>query len=286
MVTGKPLGQLFSDVYLDRSEPVTDSERFRVQLFAAFQTAVAKNYYYGFVERVRAVAGFDISKNYWSQSTEVSLEKCFLGCSVVDLLDLITHVTKFLTSQGLHRNTKAWIALVNTAIKTQNVAYEIDAEGGMHRKYDLAFAKSRQLTLSCLSESKFEAAHEEIEKAFDCLTQVQPDTKLAVVNVFLAAENLFKIVTNSNKNLTNSEVEKTLRPVIQRSYATASSSAQQSSGQLASSFASWVDACHPYRHGQKDVAITAPPIEIAITLVTAGADFIRWLAGLGLQPVK
>ena len=116
--------------------------------------------------------------------------------------------------------------------------------------------------------------------AFDFLTKVPPDTKMAVVNIFLAAENIFKLVIGTNSDLTNSSFEKGFRPIVQRLYAGKDQTANRSASSLVSSAADWVDACHQYRHGQQDTNIVAPPMDLAIALVASGADHIRWMVSL------
>ena len=101
-----------------------------------------------------------------------------------------------------------------------------------------------------------------------------------MLNAFLAAESVFKITIAANQDLTSREAGKYLLPLVQKLYADRDDATKQASARLVNSFSSWADACHPYRHGQQDVSVIAPPSEIAITLVTAGVDFIRWLVQL------
>jgi hypothetical protein len=277
--SSRPLGQLFTDVYRDKGALRDDSEKFRVQLFTLFSSQIMSRTF-EFTEYLKANDGLDVMAKFRGMESKYSLERYVLSCSVDDLLDWITHAARFFGRTEGGRWVASWVKNVRRAVETQNLAYEVDDAGGMHHKYDQAFSNSKALTLSCLSGTAYQAAHEEIEKAFNFLTQACPDTKLAVVNAFLAAENLFKLAIKGNNGLSRGESEKLLKPVVQRLYAGADSATQQASGNLVSSFGSWADACHPYRHGQQDPVVTAPPIEIGIALVTAGADYIRWLAEL------
>ena len=173
-----------------------------------------------------------------------------------------------------------WINGIEAALAQRNLKYEIDSEGGVHYRIDAAFQHSKRLTLAGLVGAEFTAAHDELEKAFGYLTQTHPDTKMAAVNTFLAAENVFKLVAETKANLDEGEVGKCLTPLVQKLYASGDDAVKQSSGRLVSSFAKWVSACHPYRHGHGELEHVAPPSEIAITLVTTGTDFIRWLVEL------
>jgi hypothetical protein len=73
-----------------------------------------------------------------------------------------------------------------------------------------------------------------------------------------------------------------MEPRVQKLYA-ADPVATMAGARLAQSFADWVDAAHPYRHGQKSEEPVEPPEELAVLLVSQGASFVRWLVDLDQQ---
>lgn len=272
----RPLGQLFTKVYRDRGEAHHDDPRFRVQVHQAFCELLGKQDFEA-AQYLRGTAGIELPPQI---SSYFQWETYFKKCSVEDLLDLITHIARF--AEGLRPSSKRsnWVERVQQAIETHNMAFEIDVRGGMHHKVDAAFQRSAEMTLSCLADGKFEAARSEVEAALDFLTQTRPDPKMAVVNVFMAAENVFKLVAGTETALTKSSITQDLRRLCQKRSADIDPVANRSINSLISSVGDWVDACHPYRHGQKDTGIVAPPIDLAIALVTTGIDHIRWMVSL------
>ncbi len=278
MSTGpRPLGKLFTEVYRDKGEPVEDDSRFRVQALALFHTIFNYREHGDIASFIMGRLGIEVPsfENYAGISYD--FDTWFKKCRADDFLNFITMIARVLDGRS---EQKRWISGISLALDQRNMKYELDDAGGVHFRIDAAFQHSKQLTLACLVGADFTAAHEELEKAFGFLTQVKSDTKMAAVNVFLAAENVFKLVADTKSELDEGEVGRTLSPLVQRIYATKDDATKQASSRLVQSFAKWVNACHPYRHGQSEMELVAPPDEIAITLVTAGADFIRWLAEL------
>lgn len=273
------MGRLFTEIYRERGEARNDDIRFRVQLQQSFQDTF--NSVTGeFARYLRATAGIQTPSGCGSTSIFYKWEEFFLECHLDDLLDVITHAAEFARTQRQFHLAERWVGCVNRALETRNMAYEVDDRGGVHHKIDTAFQRSTEMTLACLSAARFDAARGEAEAAFDFLTKVHPDTKMAVLNIFLAAENVFKLVIGTNSDLAKGSFEKEFRPIVGRLYAVKDQTANRSAGCLVSSASDWVNACHQYRHGQQETEIVAPPMDLAIALVTTGADHIRWMVSL------
>lgn len=281
----RPIGKLFTEVYKDRGAPSSDSPKFRIQLAGIFEEFIPNTGKdaYDLSRYLKTSAGIEVSEIGGYGQSGYRFDKLISQSVIDELLDCITYFTHFIEAR-YPRALKSWINSVQSAFDKQNLNYEIDEKGGVHHRIDAAYLHSKSLTLACLAGVNFAAAHEEIEKAFYFLTQIPPDNKMAVVNAFLAAENVFKIAIGDNKDLANNTVKSYLTTHVQKYYAGKDAATCQSTGRLVSSFASWADACHPYRHGQHDQNVVAPPDEVAISLVTTGADFIRWLVELSKKP--
>lgn len=277
----RPLGKLFSEVYRERGAPDPDSKKFRVQTLAILEDLFRRNLLdQGELhEYLKREAGMVVEVVHSYYDSTYRYERFISESPIDDLLDFITFVARCLSQKRVPVQN-VWNSKVQAAFDAQNLCYELDSLGGVHHRIDAAYSQSKSLTLACLADAKFAAAHDEIEKAFGFLTAIPPDYKMAVVNAFLAAENVFKTLTDTNNGLAKGTVEKALGRHVQRFYNGADSATSQAGMRLVESFASWSNACHPYRHGQNGHEVVAPPEEIAITLVTAGADFIRWLVEL------
>ena len=56
--------------------------------------------------------------------------------------------------------------------------------------------------------------------------------------------------------------------------------AQSASAKMLSAFKDWIDAAQVYRHEQGQEEPTQPPIALAISILSVGATYLRWLAEL------
>lgn len=79
------------------------------------------------------------------------------------------------------------------------------------------------------------------------------------------------------------EIKGSLAPRIQAYTEGLDVSAKQSAIRVCSSFAQRVQTCHPYSHRQNEENVVAPPVDLAIILIAAGADFIRWIVSLPIR---
>lgn len=70
-----------------------------------------------------------------------------------------------------------------------------------------------------------------------------------------------------------------LKPIAQKLHS-GNPSAVSFGDQMLEGFAKWVSAGHKYRHGQKTEEPVAPPFDMAVAYVSAGASHIRFLASL------
>lgn len=279
-LSGRPVGQLFTRVYRDRGEPRHDDPKFRVQLHHALHEIFAKEFY-SLGKFIGGQTGIEVPHSDGGFGNSYDFDQYLNECPLDELLDFITLVVRFAESKKVRVRGYTWMDRVRAALETHNMAYEVDRMGGIHHKVDIAFTRSQELTLACLADDQFKAAMVEVEAAFNYLTAVHPNTKMAVVRIFMAAESVFKVVLSKSINLTSGTVGKEFRHLVHSKIAGCDQATSQSINALISSFAHWVDACHPYRHGQSDPNVIEPLMDLAIVLVTQGADLIRWLVSVG-----
>jgi len=276
----RPVGKLFTDVYRERGEVRHDSDRFRVQILQAFRDATPRDHGYQFAKYLQGQLGIAPPSNHGAMGIYYLWDDFFAECPIDDLLNVITVVYKFGRATRERNMTDSWLNRVEHALVAQNMAYEVDEAGGMHLKVDIAFHRSSELTLECLAAAQFADASKAVAAAFDFLTHIHPDTKLAVINIFMAAETVFKLIADTGTALTMGSVDKELRTIVQRHYRNGDQAGNQASNAMCSSIADWVNACHPYRHGHNTPDHVAPPMDLAIALVSSGADYIRWMVSL------
>lgn len=147
---------------------------------------------------------------------------------------------------------------------------------------DEEFERNRVSTLKCVESPRYSGVRAAFQAAHGKLEQLPPDTKGSIRDSFEAAETLTKLISGSGKALDAGFVRSELEPRVQRLYAN-DAVAQRSSAKAAQSFADWIDAAHPYRHGHEAEEPIAPPLELTVLLVSQGASFIRWLVDLDFK---
>ena len=123
-----------------------------------------------------------------------------------DVLDLVTiaHallVEKARTTSYSHYGyqAKEWLEGVRRIFLEENVHYTVDAAGGVHFQFDEQFAQDRAATIASLQGHRFANARHAFEGAMEAFSKAPPDGKGGVRGVFLAAENVFKLVTSKDR---------------------------------------------------------------------------------------
>jgi hypothetical protein len=283
-VAGRPEGQQFRNVYIGRGDPTTDSRPFRVRLCEYVTSDRGLGY-----QRTKALLRLHVGLEF------PTAEAAFREMPIGTLLSVVTLVAReFVRRVADARNSAPgvsadyyirlhhdFIEFVRGALRDEHLAYEVDHRGGVHPLIDQEFQSSRSAAIASLEGSRYENVRTSLERAFDSFTVGNPDTRSAVDEVFHAAESLFKlIVAPASPNLTEATAKSVLQPLINQTYGTAHESTISAATRTCGSFAKWADACHPYRHGHGSEAPVPPPIELAVVLVSQGASFIRWLAGV------
>jgi hypothetical protein len=268
-------GELYSLQYIERGKPTPDSARFRARLAQFTMTELSERAFELRAEIILETgAPFGFAPN-WPIAVQDFINKGEL----VDVLNSITVIYRYLHKRSLAGIAERWRLFVQRALKEEGVAYTIDAKGGMHPLIDVEFSRNVTSAIAGLSsDSRYGAARTAFAAAEEKFRQVKPDTKGAIRDVFEAAETLTKLISKSGKGLDSGFVRTVLEPEIRKRYTEAV--AQRSILKSAQSFADWIDSVHPYRHGHEAEEPIAPPMELAVLIVSQGASFIRWLVEL------
>lgn len=266
-----PKGQLFTHVYLDRSELMRDSQQFRKRI-GFFCQKEFLDFSYALGNFLILEMGVDITR----RGSGYHYEGFFERIEAKYMFNAITLIWRFLINEGGRTPTgKYWRAFVQRAMKEENLGYYLDEECGVHYFVDKEFESNRVSTLRCLEESRYSGTRQAFEHAFEELDATPPHTKDAIRSIFESLEILVKQMVETQR-LNKNVVQNSLKKIALEAYKD-DQIAQNSVGKVFMGFGEWVDAIHNYRHGQVVPEPKDPPIEFAIYILSSGASFLRWL---------
>jgi hypothetical protein len=278
-------GRRFSQNYLNRGEPTDDSVRMRVRLAALI----------GQLRRPLDNLASDIAREQGVKVPYASYgydwETFTANAAVRDILDLVTTAVKTIgtydqTAERRERGTATiWINEVARIFREENVRYRVDNAGGVHFAIDDEFERNNVATLKALDGARHAATLANFESALVRLAATPPATKDAIRDVFSAAERLFRLMFPNAPRLTAGEADRQLAPIVQKQM-DGDPASVGAAMKLLRGFKEWIDAAHFYRHEPGQAEPKAPPLEVAVLIVSGGAGWVRWLAEIdhNLQP--
>lgn len=281
----KPIGKRFTHVYSERGEPTSDSAkaRFRVsklveKYFDGGYTGSynrAHDWSDALKDLLEREIGINFGANHYSGGYGPYWSKYFGGITVKELLDSITVACKsgFTNDRRLY---DGFIADVGRVFQEENLAFEIDAEGGIHPLIDIEFSRQHNAVINALSDEKYSATLAFITPIDAHLTETPPDYSKAIRSVFDANENLFKLMFKA-QSLKAKTVSDNLEPCLQSLYS-GKKTVTTASAKMVQSYKSWIDAAHNYRHAPGDTIPSQPTEEAAILMISQGLSYLRWLA--------
>lgn len=280
-------GKRFSLVYGDKGEPVRDSSKARFRL-AKLTDSVCKSangrsdHNKSAQDLIESELGIEFATRSTTGQSLYRWDWYFLKITITELLDSITIVARALQmSYRMDSRFNNYLVGVRRIFTEENLAYTLDAHGGIHPLIDMAFSLSMSSAIASLGGERYAASAECVNRIETCLLQDPRDWVSAIRAVFGACENTFKLMY-SVPRLDAAQATAKLGPSQQRLY-------EGKSGDLGSSaksleaFRNWINAAHFYRHEQGVEAPTQPPEELAILLISQGLSFVRWLVALDKQ---
>lgn len=275
-----PLGQLYSRLYVDAGAPAPDSVRFRTRLEAYFSTmALPPDVNHAFALTVQRELGVTVPSLMYGYDWAGFLAQA----GIADVLSCITLLIQFLRSKRWAQE-KLLHHFVERALREENLHYTIDEEGGIHRAVDKEFVRNRESALKALGQTRYAAVADALNHSFEKLEQQIPDNKGAVRDCFESAETLTKLLLNTGEGLDAGFVNKRIVPLCERVY-NGDAAARMTACRLAAGFADWVNAAHPFRHGQKTEEPTVLPDDLAVALISQGASFVRLLVDVDRRAI-
>lgn len=282
----RTLGKRFSQVYSIRGKPEADSKkaRFRLAKLLGRYCPGPIRGQYGFSKDFAALAqslieeelGTKFNTNSMGRrSWEVHLEEI----SVSDMLDTVTIASKAIKNHQQSEELRgAFLQEVQRIFNEENLAYDVDAVGGVHPLIDAAFSRSVESAIAGLKAPRYEATAACIERIDTCLLVDPRDYIGAIRAVFGACENTFKQMYGVPR-LDAKTAGDRISADLQRHYAKHPTQLRVTSKML-EAFKDWVDAAHFYRHEQGQAATNQPEDEVAVLLISQGISFVRWLVAL------
>lgn len=265
-------GQLYSEQYLTKKTPSTDSNAFRARVGYFLDTKISIRDQSEISDSLKLRTGISIDSSSLYEFS-YHFEDFFKREDISILLDLIT-----ISAQVIKRRNSIVFAQfkahVDSVFLQENLQYKLDSIGGVHPLIDAEFQNNRESTLLCLNETRFQSARIAYEECFAAITDINPDYKRAIRNIFECAEIIFKDRMRS-QNLSKYVVTKVFKDKVLALYL--DEMTKNVAVHQIEQFINWVEACHYYRHGQVDPAPNQPPSEIAILLISIGSSSIRWI---------
>lgn len=266
-------GMRFSLLYLDRSESLKDSKRFRNRLAAFYDDSLERFYRNDIGKAIELEIGAEVPTvmgKYW-------VSAFFKTGELRDLFDSITVIYNTLITKPGGPATQ-WNAFVAKAMSEENMGYRLDDECIVHYLVDEEFERNRFSTLLVLDDPRYSSIRTAFDMAYQYLDNQPMDTKGAVRSIFEAIEILVTQMVET-KNLNKWVVENTLKDKCLLCYES-DATAKMVTSKMFDGFAQWVDSIHNYRHGQPKPEPVAPPVNITIYTLSSGTAFLRWLIEL------
>jgi hypothetical protein len=220
-------------------------------------------------------------------SDYVFLERIFTELPLGPFLDVITLVYRYFSTRSdkgdfaysIDRGHAArWKDFVARALIEEHVGYTLDQLCGVHYLIDSEFQYNRSATLRGLGDARYGAVLAAFETAHDYLDPSRLDTKAAVRSMFEALEIQTKLMVTTN-NLNRSCAQNALKNLALAAL-DGDPVAQKVVDATFMSFGVWIDGIHMYRHGQGTTEPVAPPIELAVHILSLGSSYLRLLVDI------
>jgi hypothetical protein len=268
-------GEQFSRLYLRPPDPVQDSTRARYRLSALLRERVFMQHAESLAAYVGREIGIPLSNDsrYSSQWDQFIRE-----CRTADLLDIITVIYRYLFWYVGEEIAHWWRDAARKIFSEEKLTYQIDDVGGVHPAVDQEFQRNMVSVIAAVRSPRYQKISELIENASTHLIADPPNYKQAWRTMLSAVEGLFGLMFPYVR-LTADEIERHLVPMMQNAYS-GDATAQAAARLIVTSLQSWIEASDAYRRQPGAADAPAPPADVAILSISAGASFVRWLAGL------
>ncbi len=264
--------QLYHWIYARPSKPQRESAAFRRRLLGYLQDQVG-----GYEREIAQNIKYHIgSEHLRIGDFGVMWTDFFTRAPMPEILSTISIAARALRREP--RRHAEWIAFVRNVIDTEHMDFVVTEEGIVQPRVDQAFQVAKALMIEALSAPHLSAVSRESEEAFAKLGGSTPDYPSAIRGLFVAAETIFMLIKGKGTAL-DKKAALELIPLAEARYKGPGNAALRAANSQVSSFAAWVDACQPFRHGHKAPEPVEIPDDLAICLINSAAVWLRWLSG-------
>ena len=259
----------YSQLYIERGKPQSDSLRFRRRLAAYGADRFVPGYdFHNERQLLRSKLGVSVGYN-----GRISLEEFFLKSEMRDVLDAVT-----VLCQNVRGWDAPWLQHVGAVLSEEHMAYRIDQDGVVHPFVDAEFQSNQAAAVIALASPRFGEARDDFGAAFRHLRN--GDGKSAIRSMFPAIEVAAKVLfPGALSRLMPNDLDRLLKPKIQSRY-TGNEPAIDAAVQLLGGFKQWIIASQPYRHGQEVQEPVEPPQDFLVAHLSTGAAYLRWMIEL------
>jgi hypothetical protein len=269
----------YSQLYIDYSAPIPDSQRARHRLGKLLQGLLGPNHN----------AALPLSELLERElGVKVGVQHAFgfpifcSQCAIRDFLDTVTVTATYFQNSGLKIQ---WLSEVRRIFSEEHLAYEIDDNGIVHPAVDEEFQRNRRATVAGLQMPRYANSLVAFERISDELASQPPNGKEAWRAVFTSVEGLFKLMFPPATQLNAGAIDAYLTGVVQKLHQ-GDAVAQRAANKQVAAFKDWVDASHNYRHEAGSEEPVQPPLDLAVLAISNGTSYLRWLVAIdqGILP--
>jgi hypothetical protein len=274
-------GELYTELYLQPPDQrLPDDPRARHRIGVLFRRESFRYEHAAIASAIEERLGVRVPWGFEHPKLEEFINECRLH----DLLNTIPIVYRVLHDDRL--TAKSWLRSVNEIFAQQHLAYEVDEHGTVHPAVDQEFQRNRTSTVAALGTSaRYANALTLFDRVSLELTASPPNHKEAWRAAFNSMEGLFKLMFPRAPRLTDDQISRWLRPVVECLYGE-DQTALRAALKQTEALSEWVTSSHNYRHEQGTAEPSQPPGDVAILAVSVAAAFIRWLVGIDAELQK
>lgn len=271
----RPIGTRFTFAYFERGQPLESNAR--------LQRRVAEFFYTNIWEVAEAVLG-DLLSELGAEIPRghpaFSVRAWLVSASTNDFLDALTVIHRCLQSDtrvGNSRYLKAWVEFIPRALVEENSAFEVDSQGGVHPRIDAAYTSAATAAVAGLGAARYRTALDHFKQARSSLDERPAATARAIREMFMANEDLFKLMEPGASRLDVTDINKLLK---KRVAATTTGPELNALNLMLTASGNYVSASHQYRHAQGQPEPAPPTMETAVLMLSVGTALLRWLVHL------
>lgn len=272
----RPQGKRYSFTYSDPKEPVYESRKLQFRAGSYF-----KDNYNEAAPAIKAHLESELGLAIPPGYSHTSIRDFLANCQTTEFLEAVTIIAQGLRLIAVSKPyissrdaAKAWVTFLQRAFAEENSKFEVDNLGGIHPRIDSAFTIQRVDALKGLAGSRYSAAREHFETAHAALDELPPSANRAIREIFMANEEVFKILCPGATKLEGSDLTRRLAPLIDGMSDGAENAGLKG---MMRGAVHYIAASHSFRHAQGQPDIAPASLETAVYMVASGTALLRWL---------